>query len=517
MIEYVILIVDLSIKLLLFGTHQSTDFEVHRNWKAITNSLPIREWYVNKDSKWTLDYPPIFAYMEYFLGAISKLFDRNITILDNFNYQSWPCIAFQRSTVLIGDILLFYSIKYLSRAINIGLKKTNYLITAMLFFSGLIMLDNMHFQYNTLLFSVFFFSIGAIVDNKFLLGAFFFTVALCMKHIYIYMAPGYLIFYLRYYIFTQKDFVSKFKNFIKVGIVVASTVIGAFSPFIFFCIKEKSFASLVEIFERLFPFQRGLLHSYWAPNFWALYSFLDKVMYSLKGKSLDGNKKNISALGVTQVTGFDYLNDITPKTTNIIIVAFLLIFFTKSLFSKVTDDKKVTQIKILLKYCIVTNLIFFNFGYQVHEKAFVIISLMTIIYVFMPDQESEQILRRFGFIIIIIGALIQIPLIHDYRDYLPKISIFVFYVLYALLYTNQKNKILLCIYFSYIIICLLLDFNCTFAQVFEKENLFPGIYIFDIIKNFNEKLPFASLMMFSVINAFVVQILFVVLLLLMNY
>lgn len=153
----------------------------------------------------------------------------------------------------------------------------------MLLSPGLLVIDHIHFQYNGFLFGVLVLSLVLARKNStLLLSGLIFAALLCLKHIYLYLAPAYFVYLLRVYCLRPRKgfpyFNICFFNCVKLALGIGSIFAAAFGPFVLW-------GQLEQVFRRLFPFSRGLCHAYWAPNVWALYSFTDRVLIYRKSST----------------------------------------------------------------------------------------------------------------------------------------------------------------------------------------------------------------------------------------
>ena len=142
---------------------------------------------------------------------------------------------------------------------------------------ALLIVDHIHFQYNGFLYGILIWSLVlARQTSTILLSGLLFAALLCLKHIYLYLAPAYFVFLLRTYCLSRNSiFQIQFTNCIKLASGLLLVFGAAFGPFAYW-------GQLDQVLTRLFPFSRGLCHAYWAPNVWAMYSFSDRVLIHSK-------------------------------------------------------------------------------------------------------------------------------------------------------------------------------------------------------------------------------------------
>ena len=53
-----------------------------------------------------LDYPPFFAYFEKLLSIPAYFIDSKIVDRYNLNYDAWSVVAYQRTTVILTELVL---------------------------------------------------------------------------------------------------------------------------------------------------------------------------------------------------------------------------------------------------------------------------------------------------------------------------------------------------------------------------------------------------------------------------
>ncbi|XP_061904805.1 probable dolichyl pyrophosphate Glc1Man9GlcNAc2 alpha-1,3-glucosyltransferase [Entelurus aequoreus] len=378
------------LKALFINAYHSTDFEVHRNWLAITHSLPVSRWYHENTSEWTLDYPPLFAWFEFSLSHIAEHFDKNMLAVENLNYASPPTVLFQRLSVIFTDVLFIFAAKECCKCVRDQkgtrdvLGRPSFVLAVLLLWNfGLLIVDHIHFQYNGFLFGFLLLSVAKHLQSQHMQGALLFAILLNLKHIYLYVAPAYGVFLLRSYCFTQgnSDGSIKWRSFsplrlLALGSIVVTVCAVSFGPFV-------AMGQVPQVLSRLFPFKRGLCHAYWAPNVWALYNVLDKILATLGNRLKLLNEAKLSRASMTGGLVQEFQHSVLPSVTPSVTLVCTLLSILPAVASIWRRPRGARGFLRCLLLCALGS---FMFGWHVHEKAI----LMAILPLSLLAVESRE-------------------------------------------------------------------------------------------------------------------------------
>ena len=372
--------------------------------------------------------------------------------------ETMEIILFQRMSVVVSDFVYFYAVYewiwFLSRDYDFNARRSLFILNQMteedegkrkmvrnksktpnifeednwfkprfvqimllLLSPGLILVDHIHFQYNGFLTGIFLLSVVRMMEDKVLQSSFFFAVLLHFKHIYIYAAPAFFVFILRNHCL-DRHYNPRMKKFVSVASVVIGVTAVSLGPFI---------NHLPQLLSRLFPFKRGLTHSYWAPNFWAIYNFIDWILFKTVAL-IFGSKTSHTPMyvkGLVQEFDHEVLPNITPGIT--FILTFLamipsLVQVWRCCHFPSPVSPKVVFLRSLTLSCLAS----FLFSWHVHEKAILMPLLPLTLLISVGNQMDCKI-----FLILSVTSTVSLfPLLPN-SLLVTKVCILVLYLLYT--------------------------------------------------------------------------------------
>lgn len=241
-----------------------------------------------------------------------------------------------------------------------ALRRTIVASLTILFQPALILIDNGHFQYNSLMLALTLWSISAFQSGHDLIGSVLFVASLGFKQMALYYAPGVFAYLLGKCLWLGGR--EGLNLFLHLGLTVALSFTLLFLPFL-----TPFPASLFQALHRIFPFARGLFEDKVA-NFWCTLNIVIKL------RNL-ASVQTLARLSLV-MTGLAVL----PSTAGVVWISYRLgqrtsssksnSGSTASSNSPAKDPSRPAPTSHLLPHLLLTSsLSFFLFSFQVHEKS----------------------------------------------------------------------------------------------------------------------------------------------------
>lgn len=478
--ERLILLTVTCVKILLYPTLYSTDFHVHRNWLAVTNSLPASQWYTDATNEWTLDYPPLFAYAQYAMTFVARWFDPRMLESTSQHYESEMTKLFMRTSVILCDSLLYYALQHWSqtqwsedeqwsqltasqqqqqqqsaspRSSQSSAKQQQRLVEtqnsaaqrrlvifALLFaHPALLLLDHMHFQYNGALLALLVLCLSQMRREQYRRAALTFAVLLHAKHIFLYLAPCMGLYLLRVHCFREtivvvspkSSNISDSPNKPRIALHSTTRKRLHFMPqrfialgLIVVAVSIVSFAPFVHqlpaIASRLFPWLRGLSHAYWASNCWSLYNATDLVLTFVckRMQWLDASKIQPLTGGLVHDIRHTVLPAISSRTT--------LVLTALSMSPALWRLWRCASYSVFHSCLVYCALCAFMLGWHVHEKAL----MLALVPCAMCALDSSRQSRLF-LLLSTVSTFVLFPLFQDPESHCVKVILLLTYHLAA--------------------------------------------------------------------------------------
>lgn len=286
------------------------DYEAQRHWMEVTTQLPVSQWYFHDLQWWGLDYPPLTAYHSWLLGMVGSLIEpRWFELYTSRGKDDGLLKVFMRATVIVSEYLVYVPavVVFVRRwgRLNLVSTWTGWLaLVAILMQPATILIDHVHFQYNTVMLGFTVASMSSMLAGRYLWAAVFFVAALGFKQMALYYALPVFTFLLASCLFPRVS-VWRLLGIAAVTIVsfaalLLPLVLGALydahrgihprdgppgplpifgytEPYldtnaIYYPVVEQ----LAQMVHRVFPFARGLFEDKVA-NFWCALNILIKL------------------------------------------------------------------------------------------------------------------------------------------------------------------------------------------------------------------------------------------------